>query len=401
MSITVRVNGNPFDLFKKVSGSSSIDNFTSEAQITVTEQVNNQSFIISGDLVQISLDGFPKITGWAEKATDSEDTGSHDVSFRVRDKTADIIDSTVPDNVKVLKGIKKFSQLCELVVTGLKLDMKVIDEVGATFSDDLKAAKVGQNAFEFLQEYARKVQVFLTTDGEGNILITRPKLTLKTWLVNIPGSPQTNILKSTFLLDDSKRYNKYTVRSNNNVTAKRKIKGNLNNKGVAFDTEIRESRIYEKIAESPMTSAQCKKAAEEEANIRRARAFSYDCSTAGFSANGELWDDGKFVNVKDEKKQVIGKFLIQSTSFTTGGEIMSFKLTVPDAYTVVASPTAQTKAIAKPATTYTKKETGTQPQKAKQILSPNKSSQANPDNKNFDWNKKMDFFRKNFTFDGS
>jgi prophage tail gpP-like protein len=356
MSLEVRVNGKTFNLFKQVDISTSLDNFSSEARIIISEEVDDFSFIRINDLIQIYLDGIQKVTGYAENITDSESNTTHDVSYRVRDMVQDIIDSTVPDNVKSLKNITLFKQLCELVVSGLGMTIKVIDDVGAKLTGELKAASIGQNANDFLQEYARTVQVFLNTDGKGNILIRRPNKLLKTILLLQVNGNNNNIKDSSISLDYSKRFGKYIVRSNPSLAADKKT-DNLNQIGVAIDPQIRSSRIDEKIAESPMTAEQCKQAAAEEANIRRIRSFNYKCTVVGFSANGELWEDGRLVKVQDDKKGMKGTFVIKDCTynFSSGGEFTTMNITYNDAYTVAPELSPVSQRISKNASTYTVK----------------------------------------------
>lgn len=359
--VEIRVNNKSFNLFKQVDVSRSLDEFSGEGRIIVTEPVNDSSFILMGDLVEIKFDDNPGITGYAEKVSDQETNDSHDISFRVRDKVCDIIDNSVPDNMKIMKNVKTYKDLCLLAVSGFGLNLQVIDEVNAIFNEDLKAAEVGQNCGELLQEYARKVQVFLNTDGLGNILIRRSSGKLKTILASVPGFSRNNIKDSSINLDYTKRFNRYIVRSNSSLASANRSKVDLNNFGEAIDSEIRTTRIFEKIAEKPATVDECKKAAEEEANIRRIRSFDYSCIVAGFSANGELWDIGKLASVKDPKKGVMGSFLIRevSWSFSNNGEITKMNFTYPDAYTGIAEPAKIDKKITKIASTYTVKSKDT------------------------------------------
>jgi prophage tail gpP-like protein len=356
MSVEIRVNGKTYNLFKQVDLTTSLDNFSGEARLITTEAVNDISIIKPGDLVEIYLDGIQKLTGYAEKVSDSESNASHHISYRARDKVLDIIDSSVPDNAKTLKGITTLKQLCYLVISGLGMDISVIDRVGGSFTDDLKAGDIGQGAGDFLQEYARKVQSFLNTDGKGNVLIRRPEGQLQTMLLQLKDGLNNNILDSNIDIDVSKRFYKYVVRSNSNLSAKKKT-DNLSNVGVAFDNDIRKTRVFEKVAESPMTAEECKNAAAEEANIRRIRSFNYRCKVVGYSANGELWEDGKFVTVKDDKKGMDGVFVIKDCaySYSNAGEFTIMNLTLSDAYTAEAelSPVAQR--TSKNATTYTVK----------------------------------------------
>lgn len=355
MSVEVRVNGQSYDLFKQVDISTSLDNFSNEARIITTEPVNDSSFLTINAFIEIYLDGIQKVAGYAEKITDSESNTGHDISYGIRDAVMDIIDSTVPDNVKTLKNVTTFKQLCELVVSGLGAnEISVIDDVGAQLVGELKAASVGQNANDFLQGYARAAQVFLNTDGKSNILIRRPQGTLQTILLQQVGGNNNNILNSDIDLDYSKRFGKYIVRSNPSVAADKKT-DNLNQAGVVIDGEIRASRVFEKIAETPMTAEQCKQAAAEEANVRRLRSFNYSCKVVGFSANGELWEDGRLVRVQDDKKGVKGIFVIKGCSYNSSGagEFTTMSLTYSDAYTNEPELNPVAQRTSKNAVTYT------------------------------------------------
>lgn len=358
MSAELRVNGTTFNLFKQVDGQSSIDTFGREIRITVSQQPNNDSTIKVNDLIEVFRDGVKDFTGYAEKIADTENRDNHDIAWRARSKVCDLIDSSVPQNVKNLEGVSKYSELVQLCIDGLGLSSSigVIDNVGAEFPDSskLKSASTGDTVGDFLQENARIVQVFLRDDGDGNVLITQPSGKLKTIIQNIPGATNNNVKSSDVDIDYSERFYRYTVYSNSSLASDDATVNDLNNEGTAFDNEIRKSRVFEKIAEKPMTSDQCKRAAEEEANIRRARSFAYKCTVAGFSANGELWEPGPEVTVRDQIKGISGLFLLNTVkwSFGNGGEVVNMDITLPDKTTVQPDPTPVTERIVEPSSTY-------------------------------------------------
>lgn len=358
MAAELRVNGQTYNRFKQLNGVYSIDTFAGEVQITVSQPVNNNSPIKENDLIEIFLDGIQRFTGYVEKIGDELDKDNHDVTFSARDIVADLIDSSVPENVKSLDGVTTFAELVNLCITGLKLNdlIKVIDNVGATLGDSkkLKAASTGQKVREFLNEYARIANVFLNTDGKGNVLIQKPLGRLKTSLQLIPKARDNNILKSSLKIDNSQRYNRYTIYSNSSLASDDSTVNDLNNSGTAFDNDIRTTRVYEKIAEKPMTSGQCKKAAEEEANIRRARSFSYSCQVVGFSANAELWQPGKLVSVRDTGKGIEGEFLTNTIKWSASraGDIVDIDITLPDKNTIEANASALTKKTTQGSSTY-------------------------------------------------
>jgi prophage tail gpP-like protein len=341
--IEIRVNGTTYNLFKQVDLTSSLDEMLKECKIVVTEAVNDSYFINEGDLIEIWLDGVKAFTGYTDDISETENDGFHDISFGARSKGMDVIDSTVPDKVKFVKKVQKYKDLWTLCIDGLGVDIKVIDEVGATFTTDDKGAEVGEHCGDFLQKYARKIQVFPTSDGNGDIVIRRPGGKLKTLLLNVDGVKNNNIIDSTYSNNISERFNKYVVRSNGNLTSAstndKALKDKLNAKGEYIDEDVREGRFFEKPAESPMTASECKKAAEEEANIRKIRGFNYVCEVSGFSGNGELWEDGLLVDVKDNKKGIVGEYVIKNIhySYSQLGEKTVMNLTYPDAYGAMAS----------------------------------------------------------------
>jgi len=330
--IRVEVNGTGYNLYKQVDISGSLDDFSKEAQLIVSEAVDLNSVIKINDKVSIYLDDIKLITGYAEKVNDSESDTSHDLNFKLRTLAADIIDSSCPDDLKNVDGVTVYKDLVSKAVTGLGLNITITDNIVATFNDEVKAAETGKNCFEFLQEYARKVQVFLNTDGDGNIIIRRPGGVLKTHLVE-----GINILESSINLDYSQRFGTYKVYSNANVTEQKKTT-NFNVVGEATDSLVRDTRLFEKISDKPMNADECAFAAIEEANIRRIRSFQYTAKVAGFSANGELWEEGKIVNVTDTKKGVKGIFVIKDVryNFSEAGEYTTLTMTEPDAYTLEA-----------------------------------------------------------------
>ena len=334
--LEVRVNGKTFNRFKSAGGVFSDDDFSGEFSITTSPAPNNDSFLKLGDFIEIFLDGIQKHSGYLETVADSESKTGHDIKFIGRDSVSDLIDSSVPENVKSLEGVSKYAELVQLCIDGLGLtdQIKVIDDVGATFgdSDKLKAASSGQTCGGFLNENARIVQVFLNTDGKGNVLIRRPSGKLKTTLQLVSGAINNNIKSSNLKIDWKERFYKYIVYSNSSLASDSATIDDLNNKGEAFDSDIRKSRIFEKISEKPMTADQCKKSAEEEANIRRGRSFNYDCDVAGFSANGELWEPGLLVPVKDEERGVKGEFQISTVkwNWSGSGEVVNIAVTYPD-----------------------------------------------------------------------
>ncbi len=336
-------NGQTFKLFKSVNVSRAMDDFSGQADMTVSEEA--QKYIKIGKLTIIKLDGFEVFTGCFESFNESEDVESHDINYSGRDKIATLIDSSIPDKCKNVLNISTFKALCELVIKGKNLNIKVIDEVGGSFKKfTTKAGETGQKCGEYLGEYSRPLGLIMNTNGKSALVIRKPQKKLKTLLLNLKNGKDNNIKYSNLSYDISDRFHKIIYRSNGNASfSKANESPGINFKGEAEDKELKEilsttdfgERILEVIADKPMTSEECKKAAQDDVNIRRIRSFQYECTVVGFSANNELWDCGYLVDVKDEIKEVYGELLIREVNWNNSdnGDISDMVLTYPDGYT--------------------------------------------------------------------
>lgn len=331
MSTRILVNGETFTLFKQVDFSRDLDNFLSEARITLSPQIAGLSYIVMGDEIKVYLDDHIKMTGWVDKISNNQDDSSHDVDYTIRDKTQDIEDSCLPDNVKAVEDVKSLKSLAQLVVKGLGMDITVDDETDTSITDYTVAGEVGQKCGDFLRKYVKKAGTVIGTSPEGNIIIRKPSGSISTQLTAIPDNPANNIESVQFTIDWSQRFNKVTVYSNEDISSS----DGLGTSGVAYDSDVRESRIYEETASTTLTAAECKKAAKRVVNLNRARSFSYTGKVSGFSLNGELLEEGKLITVKDTYRNVIGRFIIKKAHYTAsnaGGEVTELSITYPDAY---------------------------------------------------------------------
>jgi prophage tail gpP-like protein len=338
MSVTVKVNGQTFDLFKQVDVERDLDAFSGSCQIVITEQVNDLSFLQIGNEIEIFLDDNQVFDGYVESGDEFVSDGEHSINYQARDKVCDIVDSTIPDNVKYIENVSTFKSLVEKVITGLNIqNMKVTDNTNANFNDVVfKTGEIGAKCGEWLEEYARYLYVFLNNDGKGNVLIRQPEDKLQTLLVTKDGFEENNIISSSLNVDFKDRYHTYIYNSSGNMATANSddMDDFIGQTSSATDTEIRSSRVLEIVPDKIMAMRDMTYAAKEEANIRRARSFKYSCRVIGFSANNELWADGMLVDVKDYVKNVIGTFLIKNVkySFSEAGEITDMQLTYPDAY---------------------------------------------------------------------
>lgn len=363
----IRLNGKKFTLWETASLQRSIDMNSGVFQFTSTTTIPSEYPVKPGDKVQIIIDGQTKLNGAVDvmSATGNKETGQT-VRVSGRDNVADLIDSSIPDSVKTIKTPVSLTSMCEQVIAALGLSIKVINNVtGLTdFEEDVQIdADSGKKCMDFLVDFARKKQVYLIADGEGNLIIFRPSgVKSGTTITQEKNGVRNNVREYSHTLDDSQRYFQYRVRSQDNFGASDDAdykEDGVNRTGESTpDTQIRSTRFLEIQGEETMTDAESTQRANEESNIRRARGFEYIPTLVGSSQNdGTLWDFGLLVPVKDQVAGVNGTFLIRSLSYSmniNSGTTTQLNITRPEAYKVLGAVTQKDARIAPTDSTYQK-----------------------------------------------
>jgi prophage tail gpP-like protein len=352
MSLAIQLNGQDLVNYTQASVIRNFESLSGSFAFVSTTQEDNLSPIKAGDAVKITVNGEPVITGFIEGLTVNYDPGSHQITYIGRDLLGDLIDSTV-GSTKEYTGAISLVDIIKDVLSGLGLSsVEVINQVDnlTPFDEsDIISAEVGQKAFDFLESYVRKKQVFLITDGLGNIVITRASNELfPAKLQNIVGAEDNNIKSATFDLDFSRRYNQYLVQSQLNPfalslgTTPTDITNQSGN--IAIDSFIRTTRRLEINAEESSDSATATERATWESNIRRARSLNYTAVVQGHSVGDTIWTINKLIEVNDSFADIQARLFIKSVRFDESidqGSQTIIDMTHKDAYTLQAEQDAR------------------------------------------------------------
>lgn len=345
--INVQLNGVDFKNFDRVAVFRSMEDVSGAFSFSSTANAENLFPIKKGDAVKIIVDGTQVIDGFVEKLAVSYGPGEHTITVTGRDKLADLIDSTVTGD-KEFTGKVSLVEIAESILNGLSLsEIKVIDETDGIdpFEEtEITSAEVGKNAFEFLELYARKRQVLLSTDGAGNLLMQRASTNFFPGTIRNtkPDNPQNNVKSATLESDDTSRFNQYIAQSQLNPfsldagTTPEQISGQ---DGTAKDGAIRSTRILEFNAEESSDDFTSTERAKWESNIRRARSLSYKPKLQGHSIGDEVWKPNVLVKVVDDFCDIQATMLVRSVTYeqTLGdGSTTTLDLTYRDAYTLQA-----------------------------------------------------------------
>ncbi|MFP3921670.1 MAG: phage baseplate assembly protein [Dichotomicrobium sp.] len=353
-SVVLILNGRAFDGWMSMSTSKSFEDATGEASVTMSPQPGDPLPARLGDTAQILLAGHPVITGHVHDVKGSHDDRSHKIDITIRDKTQDLIDSTIGPKMNFKSPIA-LKDVARQTLQRMGLSkIKVVDEIGPPLyrSGETVSGAIDETGFAFLERWARKRQVFLTTNGDGDLVITRnlnkrgPGELHKAF----EDSPRNNVLSAEYHASDFERANANAVAAqkspNDRDFWESKAKdyapgqaGPMSKKwGRAFDTSVRpERRRYVRAGKAAVGKTP-EETAKWHANIARARSVEYTADVQGFTmdpAGGQLWWPGFIITVFDAHFLLASSMFIKKVDFRKdwgGGAITTVTCVPPESY---------------------------------------------------------------------
>jgi prophage tail gpP-like protein len=328
-AVNIIINGQEYTDFLDVSINKSIETLAGSFSFTATSTPNINFPLKLNSECQIIVQGEQVINGYIEKLIIDYDDESHNIKVMGRDRTADLVDSTVggsdtsqftpPKNGITLK---QFTE--NILVKFNRSSINVIDNQGTEPFNDVMSIDYGAKVFDFLEKYAKKRQVLLTTNGDGDIIFTRAPLNkFKTSLLLDRNNPST-ILKGRIKYDNTKRFHKYVCTTQDNpssladaISLPSVIAGSDDEGGIAIDDQIRDSRIYHFEAEFSSDQKPLKDRAIWEANFRKSQSEQRVYTVQGHIAkeDEQIWKPGYTVLVVDELADLNSFLLISSVNY--------------------------------------------------------------------------------------
>ncbi|MCP4552347.1 MAG: hypothetical protein GY834_09965 [Bacteroidetes bacterium] len=344
--ISARVNGENLTSFQSGVVTRSIETVCGHFEL-VSSSDNEGLFPVKvQDLVEILLDGHVVLTGYVDNISGNYSQNSHLIRMRGRDVLQDLVDSSMPETKTFTGGTLESITKTVLKELGLT-EIKIINNAGAIEpfdSTETESAEIGANAFEFIECYARKRQVLLTTDGLKNLVFARGTTTPATSKLTMKKGRNDNSIKSvTFSKDYLNRFYKYKVASQQSLSFLDTLfnKQVVDQKGESFDEAVRTTRYFELSGEDSMKSETALERATWEANYRRTNSLTYSPIIQGhLDQTNKPWTPNTLVSVDDDYANETGDKLIKavrSMYSVDGGSTTQLTLVPKDAYTLQAT----------------------------------------------------------------
>lgn len=350
MTIKLEVRGVQYDNFTAASCEIRLDALSNTFSFEAVAAEGEALPFKGGEPCRVIVNDEAVLTGFIEVVEVSYNASEHTIRVLGRDKTGDLLDSSI-NEISDLRAPITLKEIIEKVIANLGADIKVIEEVSTDPFDaaqDVAAPEPGDNAFDFIEKYSRKRQVLLTSNGDGNIVITAGSSeSARGSIQHIIGAEDNNVLASSFSFDTTGRFNVYKFASQLNPFALNAA-GDIGLDSVAAqsggitDPDIRIGRQLILIAEAPNSDDQNEARSKWEANIRKARGLAYAVTVPGYNVdrtdlNSKLWQINKLYQIVDDYLGKSEPMLCNSVTFTldiNGAELTSLSFVDQKAYSL-------------------------------------------------------------------
>jgi prophage tail gpP-like protein len=340
--ITFEINGQEFVNVISSECSDGLDQLAAEFSFVVPKLFG----IKKGDTCDVYIDDELFTTGYVFGFKDNQTPDDYLITVNGFSKTKDLVDSNLEG--LTIEGDLSLGDAITEILKNVNSDLDVIDESKQKFDKNEKiSTDFGDNAFATISSYARKKQTLVTSNEDGNLLLTRG-VEKDSGLV-IANRENGNVLGSSAFENDESLYSEYSVKSQLNVTllnieSETDPKVITDQDGKVLDSRIRKTRVMRTVAEKSSTSAMCEDRAAWMYAMMLSRSWGVSYTLSGHSQNGKLFKKGETVSVEDETRNIDDTLLIKKVSYNQdnedaqkGGNTVTVELVPVGSYRVLAS----------------------------------------------------------------
>jgi prophage tail gpP-like protein len=331
------IAGQRYEGWQSVSVARSLEQLAPKFSLGFTERWAGQDEpvpILEGMAAVLEWAKGGLIAGYVDDSDISYDAESHTMQVGGRAKTGDLVDCA---------AICKGGELRNRTLLEIAQDLCAPFDIGATAETDLGARfarfglQDGETVFEALDRACRMRGVLMTTDGEGDLVLTRA------------GQGQTktviergvNVVRGARRGSWKDRHSQYIVKGQSAGT------DNLNGssaaalKRVSVDEDIERYRPTIVMAEGQEASGvELQKRADWERNVRYGKSLRYSYTVRGWECAEGLWAPNTRARVRDPFFRLDAELLIVSATQLRNdeGTQTQLELTRREAFDVLKLP---------------------------------------------------------------
>lgn len=359
-NIYIVINNVSYSNFLSINISRSLETIANQFTITLSlESIAKLPFKL-GDSVSIYFDKTPLITGYVEVLSATYSTNTHYATISGRDKTADIIDSSIETPVSITGSIS----LVDLIKNILEsnnindIDVKSNVDIDLFTANDQVTVDNGDSIFNIIDEYCLKRQVIATTSGAGDILLTRvdqngesytTKLVHRSNAVSnsvigrsglsslVNKTSENNIISATYTLSTVNKFSKYVVKTQD-ILKELNLPSidRLNKTAIKEDNTARGGRTMVIPSDNTRDLETAQNRANWELSANKSKEAVYQCQVAGFiPEKDKVWTPNTLIKVEDERHSIDDYMIIKNVDIMyslDSGSLTNLELIKKDSY---------------------------------------------------------------------
>jgi prophage tail gpP-like protein len=345
MPINLEVAGVEYTNFTRASATLALDTLANDFSFEAVMPSGEVLPFKGGEECTVIVDGEQVLSGYIEEIEGSYSSDSHIITVSGRDKTCDLIDSSI-DVLNDIRSPITLKQLIAQVVENVGMSIAIVDDASPepfNKAEDVVVPQPGDNAFEFIEEYAQKRQVLLTSNSDGDIVITNSSTAFGGGrLQNSVGAMNNNILSASWVYSTVDLFSKYIQKAQLDPVAldfggATSDDGVVSQLGEETDADIRTGRQLVTVSDKGFSQAQLSTRAQWSKKIRRVRSTVYSCTSQGFkNSSGVVWAVNTLASIFDEFANIDRSLLLNSVTFTTdeNGDISTLGFVEANAYEI-------------------------------------------------------------------
>lgn len=333
--VVLRVNGMNYGGWTSVRITRSMEALAGSFELAVTDRWIGQNIgrpIKKGDACAVLVNDVPVITGYVDDRLVSYDKEQHSITITGRDKTADLVDCTLPD---ASYAYQTLAQIATAVCDPFGISVITDTDVGKPF--EKWHVETGETPYETLSKAAAHRGLLLLSDGLGALLITKAGSAIA------PASLRFGQNIETCSVTQSQRdqFSIYTVR--NQVGGSDLFSGEqaAEVKATSTDTTVKRYRPASIHADA---GTDIQQRADYERNVRAGKANRFIYTVSSWLANGStIWPLNQLLPVTDpnqEPKLHNTELLIAGVTFVRdeNGSSSELSLLARGAFDLLATP---------------------------------------------------------------
>lgn len=336
--LELKVGSRRYGGWKQMRVQRGLRRFADTFDLNLTERwtrENQRRPIKEDDPCQILIDGELVITGYVDDVNSDYDANTHNVNVTGRSRLGDLVDCgashkqwSVPVKLERLAA-----DLCK------PFGINVVAEVGTGEPLQKPEIELGETPYEFLLRMASYRGVLLTSNKQGDLVITRAGKA-RTGTALVLGE---NILRAGARKSKRERFHTYNVIGQHGGYSDESFGEDVAHiTGLSIDKAMRQGRTTY-IDHDNLTRHDAKCLAEYERNVRYGESQAITYTVNGWRHKDGLWLPNRMVNVVDPYNEINEERLIAHVTYIMGdeGELCELEVMPREALDTVALPEPQ------------------------------------------------------------